>query len=115
MTFNNNGLEYPENIYCDAITFHKENQARCYYYHNVSTDKPDNSRETMDYLLENFFARRGELMNLIDYIYKRGQTLEETAEKMSISSEAAEEKLKQFYRDLLYFPRYNDIFSKGIK
>lgn len=113
MIFNNDKLNYPDNIYADAAKFHAENEARCYYYHSVSTDRPENARETVDYLIDSFFSKREKLTGLIELVYRQQGGLEPAAEKLGISKEEAEETLKQFYRDLLYFPRYNDIFTKG--
>ena len=114
MTYNSDGLEYPENIYADVAKFCEENRERCYYYHKVSTDMPQNAAETMDYLLENFFSRREKLTELVELMYKGNLTFDKSTMEAGIGSEEAGEILKQFYRDLLYFPRYNEIFSKGV-
>ena len=111
MTFNSADLEYPLNIYSDLAAFHEENAARCYYYHSVSTVLPAEPKKTMDFLLNTYFSGKKKTLQLIDSIYKSGVPFEEAAESTGETLEAAREILYKFYRDLLYYPRYNAILS----
>lgn len=115
MKYNSEGLSYPRNIYRDVELFRQENEERCYYYHKVSTEVPQNPAETMDYLLDTFFAPREKLINLIARLYKEGKPFADAAQAAGLTGSECEEILKKFFRDLLYFPRYNDIFSQGVR
>lgn len=113
MTINGLNLEYPLNIYSDLTLFAEENAQRCYYYHSVSTAMPHEPKETMDYLLSEFYSRRTKLLRLIELIYMDGHSVPEAAGITGDSEENIRELLYGFYRDMLYYPRYNTILTKG--
>ncbi len=104
MEFNAKGLEYPLNLYCDIAEFREEDAARCYYYHKTADRLPPNPAETIRLLLEDYFSgRRGR--DLIRSVYEDGMPLPPGEDARAI--------ITRFFRDMLYYPRYNEILSCG--
>ena len=104
MILNARGLEYPLNLYCDISEFKEEDEARCYYYHKTADRLPPDIFETMEYLLKEYFNGRDGI-DLVRGIYER-------EEKMS-ENETARTVISRFFRDMLYYPRYNELLNFG--
>ena len=104
MILNARGLEYPLNLYCDISEFKEEDEARCYYYHKTADRLPPDIFETMEYLLKEYFNGR-DGRELIRGIYERGEKMPE--------NETARTVISRFFRDMLYYPQYNELLNFG--
>lgn len=104
MEFNAKGLEYPLNLYCDIAEFKEEDAARCYYYHKTADRYPPDPVETIRLLLEDYFSGRSG-RDLIKSVYEDGMPVP--------AGEDARAVITRFFRDMLYYPRYNEILCCG--
>ena len=104
MILNARGLEYPLNLYCDISEFKEEDEARCYYYHKTADRLPPDIFETMEYLLKEYFNGRDGI-DLVRGIYEREEKMPE--------NETARTVISRFFRDMLYYPRYNEVLNFG--
>lgn len=115
MKFNDLKLDYPDNLYADVDVFQDENESRCYYFHSKSSGMPSDAFEAVNFLLSNYFAKNTPLCSVVREIYINGKSSAETAELNAITEEELREILYKFFRDLLYFPRYSNIFRNGLR
>ena len=104
MEFNAKGLEYPLNLYCDIAEFKEEDAARCYYYHKTADRLPPDPAETIRFLLEDYFSGRPG-KELIRSVYEEGMPVPPGEDVRAV--------ITRFFRDMLYYPRYNEILSCG--
>jgi hypothetical protein len=104
MVFNNSGLEFPQNLYADLKIFMEEDSARCYYAHSCSAEMPPDAEETVIYLLDNFFVKKEGVRDMVEKVYIK-----------NTPAEGNKDVLYPFFRDLLYFPKFNNILTKGLR